>query len=344
MGSHRQADSEMTQTEKNGGPSLTDIMQAITASREALETKIDTLATDMGLLRDDHRRLAERVTTTEREITEVSPRLSSLGSRLEEMEGKVKSLEMRAEDVENRSRRNNVRLIGVPEKTEKDNMIVFLETWIREQIAPDGLSPHYALERAHRVPERPPMAGAPPRPIIAKLLHYRDRDHILTQARLKGDLKIGNSKVMLFPDFTREVQRKRATFIGVKRRLRAVGLTYSMLFPARLRVVTGRGVLFFALATEASLWIDNHYPASEEDKGTGKGKYPCKRAKRKQERMPPRVEQVLLERQRAIEAVVSLSRGELAQRCLKAKKELLTKLTLNKTQCTPNTKKKSYQT
>ena len=33
---------------------MTDILQAITSSREALGTKIDTLATNMGLLWDDH--------------------------------------------------------------------------------------------------------------------------------------------------------------------------------------------------------------------------------------------------------------------------------------------------
>ena len=178
-GSLRPTDTGTAQSLRTEGPSLADILQAITTSREVLETKIDTLATDMGLLRDNHRRLAERVTTNEREMSEVSPMLTSMRSRMEEMEGKVKSLEIRAEEAENRSRRNNIRLIGVPEKTENGNVVDFLETWLREQIAPEGLSPHYALERAHRVPVRPPMAGAPPRPIIARLLHYRDRDHIL---------------------------------------------------------------------------------------------------------------------------------------------------------------------
>ena len=32
------------------GPTLTDIMQAITATREALEMKMDTLATGVGIL------------------------------------------------------------------------------------------------------------------------------------------------------------------------------------------------------------------------------------------------------------------------------------------------------
>ena len=263
IGDHQQEGAVMRNTEVKEGPSLADIMQAIKASREALESKIDTLATDMGLLRDDHRKLTERVASTEKEITGMSPELKLLRSQMNEVENKVRVLEGRAEDAENRSRRNNIRLIGVPENTEKGNMIHFLEAWLREVVAPEGLSPHYALERAHRIPARSPVAGAPPRPIIAKLLHYRDRDHILAQARMRGDLTIGNSKIMIFPDFTREVQRKRASFIGVKKRLRMVGLTYSMMFLARLRVIADKGVLFFDLAVQASHWIDDQYPAEK---------------------------------------------------------------------------------
>ncbi|KAJ1205029.1 hypothetical protein NDU88_000464 [Pleurodeles waltl] len=37
------------------------VLQAIRESREALEQKIDNLTVDLSLLRDDHRRLTERV-------------------------------------------------------------------------------------------------------------------------------------------------------------------------------------------------------------------------------------------------------------------------------------------
>ncbi|KAJ1187086.1 hypothetical protein NDU88_003865 [Pleurodeles waltl] len=47
-------------------PTLQDVMHAITASRTALKEKIDSLASDFSVLRDDHRRLAERVTSAEK--------------------------------------------------------------------------------------------------------------------------------------------------------------------------------------------------------------------------------------------------------------------------------------
>ncbi|KAJ1136638.1 hypothetical protein NDU88_003053 [Pleurodeles waltl] len=46
---------------------------ALTASREALEGKIDALATVLTILRDNYRRLAEKVYTTEKQVKELLP-------------------------------------------------------------------------------------------------------------------------------------------------------------------------------------------------------------------------------------------------------------------------------
>ena len=169
--SYERSDDSISRNSTQEGPTLTDIMQAITATREALEAKMDTLATDMGILRDDHRRLTERVTTIERETAEIPPSLQTMKESLNRMETKITTLENRAEDAENRSRRNNIRLIGVPERTEQGRMEDYLENWIGTVVAPERLSPFFALERAHRVPTRPPKPGTPPRPIVAKQLH-----------------------------------------------------------------------------------------------------------------------------------------------------------------------------
>ncbi|KAJ1166190.1 hypothetical protein NDU88_006598 [Pleurodeles waltl] len=57
--------------EGNGDPTLQDILQAITASHEVLEGKIDALATDLNVLRDDHRCLAKKVSTAEKQVKEI---------------------------------------------------------------------------------------------------------------------------------------------------------------------------------------------------------------------------------------------------------------------------------
>ncbi|KAJ1143185.1 hypothetical protein NDU88_009496 [Pleurodeles waltl] len=54
--------------------------------------------------RDDHRHLAERVTSAEKQLKELGPELQGASKTLRQMEKRIKDLELRAEDAENRSR------------------------------------------------------------------------------------------------------------------------------------------------------------------------------------------------------------------------------------------------
>ena len=101
--------------------------------------------------------------------------------------------------MEGRDHRSNVRIIGLPEGLEETDMIKYLEQWLSEEVAKDALSPFFALERAHRVPTRKPQPGEPARAVVAKLLHYRDRDTILQRARNHSPYVVANAKVSISP-------------------------------------------------------------------------------------------------------------------------------------------------
>lgn len=123
----------------------------------------------------------------------------------------------RLNDLKNRMRRNNVRALVIPERAEGKKPVAFIEQWLLSTFGKDTFSPLFAVERAHRVPARPLPLGNHPRPVLFKLLNYKDRDVILTKARtMSGAMAIDNSKVPLFPDFSAELQKHHATFIDVK--------------------------------------------------------------------------------------------------------------------------------
>lgn len=117
------------------------------------------------------------------------------------------------------------------------------------------------MERAHRVPGRPPPQGAPPRSMLAKLLHYRDREAVLRCAREQANVKFNGVRMSFYPDFSAEVQRNRAKFSEVKKRLRALQLPYAMLYPAKLRVTAEGHAQFFESAREAAAWLDHNEQA-----------------------------------------------------------------------------------
>lgn len=128
------------------------------------------------------------------------------------------------------------------------------------------------VERAHRVPMRPLPPGNPPRTFLFKLLNYKDRDVILFKARNLGDaLKMDNSKISFFPDFSVEVQKQRAQFNDAKKRLKALNVQYSMLYPSRLHVVARDQVHFFDKPQLVSQWLDREERSIREEAANRRG-------------------------------------------------------------------------
>lgn len=58
-----------------------------------------------------------------------------------------------------------------------------------------------------------------------------------------------------YSDFSVELQKQRATFTEVKRRMRETVIVYSVAYQARLRVIDGSRVHFFTIADAAQDWL-----------------------------------------------------------------------------------------
>lgn len=143
----------------------------------------------------------------------------------------ITALLNKTDNFENRLRRNNLCLIGGPEKAEGSNPGDFFQRWLARIIGKDRLSPLYTVEQG--IECRLGRYLLMPRPV--RILHYKDRDTILRIARDLPDLKIDNQKIRMFPDFSAEVQR---------RRVRDLQVSYSMIYPAWLRITALDGTQF----------------------------------------------------------------------------------------------------
>ena len=231
-----------------------EILAAIHASRNALEGQIGGLQMEVSLVRQDLRNVVDRVTETEDRISGLENNIKDLQTTVQALSAKTGALEYRAEDAESRARRNNLRLIGFPEEVEGTNCESFLESWIKTWVPTESLSTCFLIERAHRALARRPPPGAPPRPMIARVLNYKDRDAIMRKARELGSVHYENHKIMLFPDYTPQVQKARKTYEAVKIKLRAMGLQYMLMFPAKLKVIHEGKTHFFSTSREAWDW------------------------------------------------------------------------------------------
>lgn len=252
----------MNSTEPMGpGTADTDrIMMAIASCQSALTSKIDDLQTDINRLRYDIDTVKDRTSEIERRVGAVEDTTNTIENSVHVLKQQIKVLEARAEDAENRNRRNNIRILGLPERAEGPNPELFAEQLIRTLLSPITLSSCFIIERAHRIPTRALPPGAPVRPFIIKVLNYRDRDTILAAARKKGTVTYENARLSFYPDFTADVQKKRRQFTSVRSRLRELGLKYAMLYPTKLRVQVRDRAWFFNTPEEASEWLDRRPP------------------------------------------------------------------------------------
>ncbi|KAJ1082321.1 hypothetical protein NDU88_002489 [Pleurodeles waltl] len=105
---------QLDTTLKSHSAQFDKVLQAILDTKTSLETRIDTIATDVTLLRADDRKLADRVEETESSLAALCPTVQDLHSQLKQMQLDLTALHARAEDAECRSRRNNIKLVGFP--------------------------------------------------------------------------------------------------------------------------------------------------------------------------------------------------------------------------------------
>ncbi|KAJ1188357.1 hypothetical protein NDU88_005118 [Pleurodeles waltl] len=146
-------------------------------------------------------------------------------------------METRLEDSEGRCRWNSVCLLGFLECAEGSTVESFVEQWIRDVLQPVGLSTVFGVERAHRALVAPPRHRAPPRAIVARLLNYKDRDCTLLTARETNRAVFENCKISISSDYTNKVQSSG--------KLCTMNIRYMLLYPARLKVISGGKSQFF---------------------------------------------------------------------------------------------------
>lgn len=120
-------------------------------------------------------------------IKELSAKDSNLKEEHDNLISRIQKIEDHADYLENQSRRNNIRIDGIPESPN--------ETWEATEVVVKDLLVHnlglsiqeannIKIERAHRT-GKPRTPGSRPRPVVAKLASFKDREAILRRARDK---------------------------------------------------------------------------------------------------------------------------------------------------------------
>lgn len=219
--------------------------------------------------------IVERTASLEQRTVGMEERLGDTEDRTARLERSVAfllhqeaKLEAKCDDLESRARRNNIRIHGIPEGSEKNDTIGFVTDFIRTSLQiPDDMD--IRIERAHRslVP-KPKENTAPPRVIIVRFLDYRTKDHVIQQAWKRKTTYEGRT-IYFNQDYTTEIQRKRKQVRDVIKKLKEKNVKAQSPYPAQLKVFLETGTKSFTTLSEAAPMLKDlgiHVEEEESEK------------------------------------------------------------------------------
>ena len=213
-------------------PTLANVISLIEKFREETHTSINTLQTTI-------QSIGGRLDDVETSLRDVDSRTTTLESLCAKLTKHNANLCERLEDLESHSRRQNLRVIGIPEDTEGPQVTAFMEGFFSETlempIQPNQLP---ICDRAHRsLAPKPKDPNRSPRPIIVRVHHDQVRREILRLSREKGELYFRQRRVQIFQDWPPDVACRRAAFKDVKAKMKDLpGVRYGLLPTAKLQV------------------------------------------------------------------------------------------------------------
>ena len=206
--------------EAQDAPTNRDILGAISLLKEDMNKHSADMLKAIKDIKGDIQSLTERIGEAEARVSQAEDDVTSLQNRVKSLEKTVEVLCDKVAEQEDRSRRCNLRLVGLPEKSEGSDLCGFLEKWLRETLGED-FTLSRCMERAHRIG---PLTSSPaaPRVILMKFLSYRDREATLKAVRKMKEVRYENHRVTFFPDLSAETRKLQRRFDGVKIRLRSL--------------------------------------------------------------------------------------------------------------------------
>lgn len=220
-----------------------EMKQEIASLRQDIERK----------LTENHKELQEQKTS----ITEAQARIAELeeynieaNSLLTKLTKQTRQMQDKLTDLEARSRRNNVRIFGLPEDTEGSSMTDYLDQLLKKELElPEGTD--LQIQRAHRAIASKPGPGGAPRAVVVNFLKFETKEMVLQKVWQKKGIQVGNKKIQFDHDYPTEIVQKRKTYLGIKKILKEKGIRFQTPF-TKIRIHWNDGVKTYDNAGDAA--------------------------------------------------------------------------------------------
>lgn len=255
---------EMEDTSLNQGSIEEDLHSMLRAlptraDLETLPTRADIEAPILQIEEahnKDIQEVREDLHIVENRVTSGETRISTLEERMQAMEQsqhahllEAQEMKLHLEEMEDRSRRNNLRLWGIPEATGQEDLAATATAIFQGLL--DNPPPHLEIDRIHRT--LGPKSTDPARPcdVLCRLHRYAQKETLLRKAWDQGEVEFDGAHIQILPDLSRATLQRRAMLKPVLELTRNLGCTYRWGYPLAVIFRTDRAS--FTLRTTADL-------------------------------------------------------------------------------------------
>lgn len=204
-------------------------------------------------------------------------RLNDLEKKCKTQHQRLVTLQLQFEETENRSRRNNLRIKGIPENVAVTELRQ-TATDIFNKLLDNPPETQIELDRVHRIPTYRNPAQRNPRDVLCRIHFYKIKEEIMRATWRKNPVEIDKQEVQVFSDLCRQTKERRWMLKPLLDHLRSRGATYRWGHPISLIIKKGDHIfnlkipeqlpeLFQFLGSEAfevPNWID---PSLAGEKG-----------------------------------------------------------------------------
>ena len=141
--------------------------------------------------------------------------------------------------MQDNMKRNNIRIIGIPEGEEEGQGIENLLGKVMMETLPNLMREKVTqIQETQRVPNKRNTKRPTARHIIMKMTKFQDTERILKAAREKQEVTYKGAPIILAADFSMETLQARREWQKIFQVMRTRGLQTRLLYPARLSVKT----------------------------------------------------------------------------------------------------------
>ncbi|KAJ1130424.1 hypothetical protein NDU88_008777 [Pleurodeles waltl] len=219
-----------TMSDKDHSTTMDRILQEITTvscRREGMDASINSLTLETKSMRSDIAGFQSRVTGLEQHMGSLEAQVNVS----QEREQDFLYLRSKLTDVEDRSRRDNIRLLGIPENEEGTDMQAFLSSTLQKITSLDFDSP-LEFQREHRIGPKCSDNSSRPCPIIACLLRHNQTHQILQVSCTHSPFRIDQHDIRITADYSKETNERRKAFLALRPWLRQLEMKYGLFDPA----------------------------------------------------------------------------------------------------------------